>query len=217
MRDELQRWLDGDLDEAELPEELRADASRWQEWLDAREHSAPHAPGWVADAVMARIARIDRRGPLARLGAWLLRPWTVRIRPLTIGAVAAALAAAILFWPGGVSEAGPGSAVQPLPGLAGARDHDGRVYVQFVYAAGRASSVAVAGDFNEWSAAGSELRDPDGDGVWTGYVSVSPGLHKYMFVVDGQWVTDPHADRHVDDGFGHANALMTVLPPGSSI
>jgi hypothetical protein len=35
-----------------------------------------------------------------------------------------------------------------------------------------------------------------------------------MFVVDGEvWVTDPRAERYVDDGFGMRNALIAVQPP----
>ena len=88
------------------------------------------------------------------------------------------------------------------------------VYVQFVFAAENAQSVAVAGDFNQWQPTTGELRDADGDGVWTALVAVDPGLHKYMFVVDGEeWVTDPRADSYVDDGFGMRNALIAVAAP----
>ena len=86
--------------------------------------------------------------------------------------------------------------------------------MQFVFAAENAQSVAVAGDFNQWQPTTGELRDADGDGVWTALVAVDPGLHKYMFVVDGEeWVTDPRADSYVDDGFGMRNALIAVAAP----
>jgi 1,4-alpha-glucan branching enzyme len=89
-----------------------------------------------------------------------------------------------------------------------------QVYVQFVLSAPQAQSVAVSGDFNNWQQDGIALRDQDGDGVWTGLVALRPGLHKYMFLIDGeQWVTDPRAERYVDDGFGGRNALITVAPP----
>ncbi len=38
-----------------------------------------------------------------------------------------------------------------------------------------------------------------------------------MFVVDGEWVTDPQADRYVDDGFGNRNALIEVPTNGGAI
>ena len=50
--------------------------------------------------------------------------------------------------------------------------------------------------------------------VQTGFVALRPGSHKYMFIVDGErWVTDPGAERYVDDGFGMQNAVITVAPP----
>lgn len=219
MRTEIQRWLDGEIEESELPAELRTEARRWTDLLDSRREPSAPAPPWIAHAVMARIAARTTPGMLARLACWFTQPQTVRVRPLSLAAVAAAALAAVLLWP-----AAPPIPAGPVPATPGTRaaslasgTENERVYVQFVYVAPRASSVAVAGDFNEWSGAGSELRDPDGDGVWTAYLPVHPGLHKYMFLVDGKWVTDPRAERHVDDGFGNSNALITVLPPGSAI
>jgi hypothetical protein len=35
-----------------------------------------------------------------------------------------------------------------------------------------------------------------------------------MFVVDGEkWITDPQADRYVDDGFGMRNAVLSIAQP----
>jgi 1,4-alpha-glucan branching enzyme len=88
------------------------------------------------------------------------------------------------------------------------------IYVQFVLADKGAKSVTVAGDFNDWNVDSTPLVDTDGDGVWTGLVALRPGQHKYMFVIDGQkWVTDPEAERYIDDGFGMRNAVVTVTPP----
>jgi 1,4-alpha-glucan branching enzyme len=88
------------------------------------------------------------------------------------------------------------------------------VYVQFVLDAPGAVSVAVSGDFNEWDRGAHRLDDPDGDGVWTGRVPVRPGIHEYMFVIDGErWVTDPGAQRYADDGFGNRNAVLAVPEP----
>ncbi len=90
------------------------------------------------------------------------------------------------------------------------------VYVQFMVQAPGASSVAVAGDFTEWSPQ-LALEDADGDGVWTGRVPLRPGVHEYMFVVDGsEWMTDPNADRYADDGFGNRNAVLVVPEIGST-
>ena len=71
----------------------------------------------------------------------------------------------------------------------------------------------VGGDFDAWNGSYT-LEDPDGDGVWTGRVPVEPGLHSYMFLLDGnEWVTDPRASRYNDDGFGNRNAVLAVAAP----
>ena len=73
-----------------------------------------------------------------------------------------------------------------------------------------AQSVAVAGDFSEWEPTFA-LDDADGDGVWTGRVPVRPGVHSYMFLIDGaEWQTDPNADSYQDDGFGNQNAVLAI-------
>jgi 1,4-alpha-glucan branching enzyme len=91
-----------------------------------------------------------------------------------------------------------------------------RVYVELQLRAPDAASVSVAGDFTNWKPT-IALSDPDGDGVWTGLVPMGPGVHQYMFVVDGtEWVTDPGAERHVDDGFGHRNAVVAVTAPAGA-
>lgn len=206
MRTELQQWLDGEIAYEALPAELRPEADRLRALLDPPRDVGP-APAWIERRVMDALP--DRQpGRIAALTAWLVRPRTVRVRPVTVGAFAAAALAAVLLWPA----SGPSPVAPPVPAATGtvAATDDARTYVQFVYVAEGAGSVTVAGDFNGWSEEAFALRDPDGDGVWTGHLPLGPGLHKYMLVVDGEWVTDPLAERYVDDGFGNRNALITV-------
>ena len=223
MNEHIHRWLDGELAYHELPEHLRGEADRWQAVLDGRAGENASAPAWLESRVMDRLPA-RRRGRLRRALEWATRPRTIRVRPLPTAALVAAAVAALLMWPGAPGEStGPAPGEVPTAGVtlasdAGEAAADARaVYVQFVYIAPYASTVSVAGDFNEWSNEGSPLRDPDGDGTWTGYIPLTRGLHKYMFVVDGEWVTDPRAERHVEDGFGNRNALISVVPPRSAI
>jgi 1,4-alpha-glucan branching enzyme len=89
------------------------------------------------------------------------------------------------------------------------------VYVQFDLEAPNAQSVSVAGDFDGWAGRYS-LEDPDGDGTWTGRVPLEPGVHAYMFLVDGtEWMTDPDAQRYAEDGFGNRNAILAVAGPSA--
>lgn len=212
MNEDLHRWLDGELDESELPAELRQEAEAWRALLAARPEPGPPPP-WLEQRVMGALPD-HRPGWTHRLLDWITRPRTLQVRPVTVGTVAVAVLALVLVWPGEAPPTGPQPTASVQPG---ARTADGSVYVQFLYVAPEAETVAVAGDFNEWSDQGFSLEDPDGDGIWTGEAPLSPGLHKYMFVVDGEWVTDPQADRYVDDGFGNRNALIEVPVSGGAI
>ena len=213
MRDETREYMDGERRRAELSPAAADEADAWERLLTAMREDVPGpAPAWLEGSVMSavRSAAAVRPSFARRAGAWLLRP-SLSLSPLTAGLAAAALVA-LIFAPWRAEQgAGPGPvAVEPAGGA------EPVVYVQFVLEAPRARSVAVAGDFNEWDAR-HVLEDTDADGVWTGRVPLQPGVHQYMFVIDGtEWVTDPGAERWSDDGFGNRNAVLAVAPPGAA-
>lgn len=244
MRDELRRWLDGELPRSDLPEDLRREADRWEALLgDLRAGAPGGAPDGLESRVMREIERADAparegteapaAGPASGTGAggdagagvvvrtlrWLVRPRPVPVPP----GLALAAAAVLLFLvvPGtfrddGPAPAGPETATraaQTRPVAAAAASP--RVYVEFVLQAPDADSVSVAGDFTGWEPR-VVLQDPDGDGVWSGRVPLEPGVHQYMFVVDGtRWVTDPHAQHYARDGFGNRNAVLAIASPNA--
>lgn len=212
--DRIHRYLDGELSREELPEEARHEAEAWERMLeDVAATTPPGAPaGLEARIRRALEAEWSRRSPAWRRAlAWLLRPRSVRISP-ALG-LAAAAALALLVWrpwstaPG----AGPAATVgASREAVAATGAGAATVYVEFSLRAPGATSVAVAGDFSSWKPRVS-LQDPDGDGVWTGRVPLHPGIHQYMFVIDGsRWVTDPQAHSYDDDGFGNRNAVLAV-------
>jgi 1,4-alpha-glucan branching enzyme len=64
--------------------------------------------------------------------------------------------------------------------------------VNFFCHAPEAESVAVLGDFNEWSSSANPMkRCPDGS--WTAQIPLSHGHHQYYFLVDGRKTLDPRA------------------------
>ncbi len=74
-----------------------------------------------------------------------------------------------------------------------------------------ATSVSVAGSFNEWNTGLHPLADENGDGTWSGTLDLPPGEHQYKFVVNGdQWIADESAPKMVDDGFGGKNSVVVV-------
>jgi len=73
------------------------------------------------------------------------------------------------------------------------------------------ASISLAGDFNAWSSTATPMKK-EGN-VWTVTLPLSPGVHQYKFVADGQrWLQDPKADPALDadDGNGGKNSGIKV-------
>jgi len=79
----------------------------------------------------------------------------------------------------------------------------------FVFHDDEATSVAVAGDFNQWDQLALERN---GAGLWTTEI-VAPraGQFEYKFVVNGQrWVEDPSNGMKAPDNFGGLNSVIVL-------
>ena len=203
MNTELNDYLDGDRELEELSPEVRGEAEAWQRLTgELRADEPKQAPPWMENAVMSEIALAS--APKESFFGWLLRPRTIRLSPLTNLAMAAAAFAVFAVLPNQPPDA---------PQLAPVAVTE--ILVEFSLEAPGATTVAVAGDFSGWES-DLVLDDADGDGIWTGRIPITPGVHQYMFVIDGtDWVTDPGAQRYSDDGFGNRNAVLAVTPPAS--
>lgn len=80
---------------------------------------------------------------------------------------------------------------------------------EFEFHAPDAEEVCLAGDFNQWKVCDAKLERV-GENLWSIALELPRGQHEYMFVVDGQWKTDPGASLHRDDGFGNKNAVLSL-------
>ncbi len=111
----------------------------------------------------------------------------------------------------GTAPSGP-SDVAPTPVHSGAeRDLEAMQPVQFVLDAAGATSVAVVGDFNDWSLTAAVMQRVPGAGIWTTTIAIPPGRHVYAFVIDGtRWIADPRAPRAVDSDFGKPGSVLMV-------
>jgi 1,4-alpha-glucan branching enzyme len=89
-----------------------------------------------------------------------------------------------------------------------ARNEDLKVQVEFKLSVGEASSVAVAGSFNNWNAKKTPLGKT-GD-LWQAKMELPRGRYEYRFVVDGKWVSDPSAKESAANPFGGSNSVLTV-------
>lgn len=75
----------------------------------------------------------------------------------------------------------------------------------------RAGTVALCGEFNEWSA--DDIRLECGsDGSWRATVPLKPGRsYRYRYLLDGQqWENDRRADRYVPNPLGSTDSVVVV-------
>jgi 1,4-alpha-glucan branching enzyme len=81
--------------------------------------------------------------------------------------------------------------------------------VRFEFTHPTASSVCVAGTFNNWQPATKPLH-PSGNGHWMKETSLAPGTYEYCLVVDGKYIPDPLALETVPNPFGGRNSVLKV-------
>jgi len=96
--------------------------------------------------------------------------------------------------------------VKPAPKISEA-PKSGHIFLELVKP--EAKTVFVAGSFNEWKPETTPLV-LKGNGRWVGDLTVKPGRHEYLFVVDGQWLPDPNAKESVQNPFGGRNSILTA-------
>ena len=220
-RDLMNRYLDGELDEADAAlfvEELHAHPGleaelRAYERIEsaARRLSAERAPAKLVDRVMAKVDR--GRPERSRHSGWGVRG---RL------ALAAAAALVIGFGLGRGSHPGIGEvdvesgidssvSITPLAYSPGGSAGPPLRVVRLTYvpSAGSAERVSVAGSFNGWNSERVSMHVEEG--VWSAVLVLPAGSYEYMFIEDGtRWVTDPLAPRTREDGFGGRNAVLDI-------
>jgi len=81
--------------------------------------------------------------------------------------------------------------------------------VRFEFTHPTATTVSVAGTFNEWHPT-TKWMHPSGNGHWLKETALAPGTYEYCLVVDGQWMPDPLAKETVPNPFGGRNSILEV-------
>jgi 1,4-alpha-glucan branching enzyme len=84
-----------------------------------------------------------------------------------------------------------------------------RVPVRFEFVDPTATTVSIAGTFNEWKPESKALHS-SGEGHWWKETTLEPGTYEYCFVVDGKWVPDPLSRETVPNPFGGRNSVLKV-------
>ena len=203
---DLTRYLDGELEFDALSPDLRNEARRFERIVAALAGERVAAPAALRERVMERV-RAASRSPWRQGWEWVATPRTLRLSPAAGAlALAAVLALIIVARPREAPPGDPGVTASPSVGAT----------TRFVLIAPNARNVAVTGDFAAWDPGGIPLKDRRGTGVWVVELELEPGVHHYVFVVDGtEWRPDPNASQ-VDDGFGQKNSVVLVPPRASS-
>jgi hypothetical protein len=205
----IQRALDGEVPREELSSDDAVALKATEALIAGVLSSVPTRPlPDLGDAVLRRIDAVQRAEVVRRrrpnvlrgLFEWLWRPRRVSVdwRPAYGLGVLAMLALVVPIVATKLSNRAPAAALQP-------------VFIQFRLDAPQARKVELAGEFTNWKPELSMTRAEPG--IWTVVVPLRPGLHEYVFVVDGErWMADPMAPA-IADGFGGLNSRVAVLAP----
>lgn len=86
------------------------------------------------------------------------------------------------------------------------------VHVRFEFTHPTATTVSLAGTFNQWQPE-PKTRLPGKGGRWMRKMILAPGTYEYCIVVDGQWTPDPLAVEDVPNPFGGRNSILKVAHP----
>lgn len=208
MNERVHHVLDAELPASALNAQEADALAQTADAIDRVVHSISQQAGVdIAPAVMARIRAAHRashvREPAWKIAlAWLWSPRQLSLqwRPAYAAAFAILLVAAITL----INPETSSVATSPQ-----------QVLVQFRLDAPQAQQVQLAGNFTSWKTTISLKRSASG--VWTVVLPLTPGVHNYAFVVDGNhWVADPMA-QPVSDGFGGTNSQLAVLTPDETV
>lgn len=216
MNERVHQALDGELERAALTPAEAAELAAVERAMAHAIGSIPAAPipdefalqtldrieAIAAAAAPDQASRPNRvsRGVLGWL--WAPRPISWRFRPAY--ALAAVVLLAVALVPQWRATGGSAGMAQPPSQVL--------VLVQFRLDAPTAGEVRLAGDFSDWQPV--HLMSRTEAGVWQVFVPLTPGVHEYAYVIDGDsWQTDPLAPA-VDDGFGGVNSRVAVLTAG---
>ncbi|HPD45280.1 MAG TPA: AAA family ATPase [Anaerohalosphaeraceae bacterium] len=74
----------------------------------------------------------------------------------------------------------------------------------------RATSVQVAGDFNNWQPEQAPMKKVGNNGLWQIKLPIGKGRYRYRLVVDGQWQQDPYNEATEPNPYGELNSVLEV-------
>ncbi len=80
-----------------------------------------------------------------------------------------------------------------------------------------ADRIYLVGDFNGWDSSATPMQQ-ERDGVWRAIVDLQRGSrHEFRYLVDGQWISDFHADGFAQTSFGASNSVVIAALPAARL
>ncbi len=205
----------GDIYDDKAQMQDAAFAERVAASLRAPERAHPSFEKRLMEKVLVEGRVLYKTAATSPNSSWWRTEWIVRISPRGGVAIAAGIAALIAVSSvvgSRISARAPQAAIAAQAAPA----RDTVQVVRFVFVDSGAASVALVGDFNEWTKGSTQLKRSGAPGVWTVSVALTPGRHEYAFIVNGsRWVADPLAVKSSDD-FGTESSVIRIGSAGKS-
>ena len=82
--------------------------------------------------------------------------------------------------------------------------------ISFAINAPLANEIHVVGDFNQWKPNEESKLTRSEDGRWEKCLELSPGRHKYKFIVDGEWTIDSQNAEREANIFGTFDSVIKL-------
>jgi 1,4-alpha-glucan branching enzyme len=82
--------------------------------------------------------------------------------------------------------------------------------VTFTVNADPASTVFLAGSFNDWDPTAKQMTDKKSNGIFTATLNLVPGEYQYKFIINGTWCADPDCSDWVQNEHGTLNSIRRV-------
>jgi len=82
--------------------------------------------------------------------------------------------------------------------------------VHFRVHAPDADSVELVADFNGWAPGSTALKHEDDNGSFGVTLDLEPGRYRYRYVIDGQWIQDPHNTYVESNPYGELDSVVEV-------
>jgi hypothetical protein len=165
------------------------------------------------DDVLGEVRELAGRKPQpSGRKAWTISPPTAIAAALAFTALGATAAAGVFA----VRDNEGRTAAASAPGAAAVQSAvRSPQSVRFALVAPGATRVSLVGDFNQWDANATPMRQLGDGRLWIVEVPLAPGRHVYAFVVDGDVTPDPAAPRAGEEDFGTPSSVVLVGARGS--